>query len=685
MRRRFAIRNRGGVDQVARIVIPRDGIAVLRAVKLRRVGCVAGHCLNRGRPAAERIRVLGCVGLACVSMRRRFAIRNRGGVDDRAIVIFPGDCVGVRCPQGVKHGIRAQHYVLPIVIGLRASRRSRPAAEALALGGGERVGGESGLNILRHDLGGRRRFCAVVGVEGHGDSGLDGPGAIAVVECSVAGFNETADITAIGTGSDMENSSVGVAGNRAFDSHIRAVDRQRTDVGNAIRILGPEPDHGGSGEGKFCGTAVDVEQGYGFSVPLLIVRRILCERVHTERHIAHVDRHILDGQIAVKLRHHLHPVCITRDLEGSVLQFNHGTGAQVHCLGFGSRGTDSRVLHCVCVPAKVDDDVFRMAVRFDRTGGQAGAFRHIAQQCDGHGFRVVVRHRVDGIHQRSVVCSANARDRLGPMRREGDVLGDGGSEVERFVAVVPAEEHITAPGRIIRFVQLGTFLHINNDSLLTVDKADLVSLDRAVIEGSVIICRLLHNVARGCGENRGLLIRNDRLTGRDHIFEAVQINAVITEVQIIHIAATQSCTRRNVLDECNIFDKADMFRVAQPSAGERRVDAGSGSGMFLIVSAHPPVINFGSLENRFQNIDCSVVRFILIVADFEVRSFSGVDAALHRCLECPVQRYNVFLAVVDQESAIFAADDSIRAGNADLVVQGFRVEQKYILLVASRL
>ena len=77
--------------KVQRIAAAYDLRYVRRAAVRRCVHCIAGDRRDCRGPACERIRVLLVRCLRCIRMRRNRAVRHRGGVDRRSVVILPRD------------------------------------------------------------------------------------------------------------------------------------------------------------------------------------------------------------------------------------------------------------------------------------------------------------------------------------------------------------------------------------------------------------------------------------------------------------------------------------------------------------------------------------------------------------------------------------------------------------------
>ena len=87
--------DRGSVDEGAVVVQPGDGVGILRRGVGGLVGGVAGDGGQGRRPAGEGVGEFGGGSLCCIGVGGHHAVLDRGGVNEGAVVILPGDGVGI--------------------------------------------------------------------------------------------------------------------------------------------------------------------------------------------------------------------------------------------------------------------------------------------------------------------------------------------------------------------------------------------------------------------------------------------------------------------------------------------------------------------------------------------------------------------------------------------------------------
>ena len=92
---------RGRVNDAVVIVQPGDRVAVLLRRERSLVSGFSGYGNDFRRPACEGVSILCRCCLGCIRMRRNHTVLDRGGVDDAAVFVLPGDRVAVLfCSKG---------------------------------------------------------------------------------------------------------------------------------------------------------------------------------------------------------------------------------------------------------------------------------------------------------------------------------------------------------------------------------------------------------------------------------------------------------------------------------------------------------------------------------------------------------------------------------------------------------
>ena len=141
-----------------------------RRVECRRVCGRASDSYDGGRPTREGVSVLGIVGLGRRGMGRRYAIFNRRGVNERVVIIEPGNRVGalsgVECRRIGCRASDGYDCLIPSREGVGVFRRRRLGRRRAAVSGNRAVldiaGGENGAALIQP----RNRVAALGGVEG---------------------------------------------------------------------------------------------------------------------------------------------------------------------------------------------------------------------------------------------------------------------------------------------------------------------------------------------------------------------------------------------------------------------------------------------------------------------------------------------------------------------------------------
>ena len=114
VRRNDAVLDRSRINGRPIIVLPRYGVAALRCREGRCVGCLAVYGCDFGIPTREGVGVLCCRRLGRIGVCRDDAVLYRGGVDEVAFVIIPGDRVAVLRPNGIEIEVIGNADALPV-------------------------------------------------------------------------------------------------------------------------------------------------------------------------------------------------------------------------------------------------------------------------------------------------------------------------------------------------------------------------------------------------------------------------------------------------------------------------------------------------------------------------------------------------------------------------------------------